>query len=300
MGRLAKLKRELILESNKRLLGEDKLGIEPVIDKGKYPVGYKVFFEEGKDTISDSDKTSAAQSLAKQIMDSLPTIEMFMSKDNINIPKFIMIGSGTSSTGSRDRNAELGRARMGEMKDIVFTAFDIVGDTIGKYVGKDVIEDLITTNTDSSYKPSDLNPIYDRNRSVPRDMDRYGYVVIEPLTTKGLTSKGIDSIADKMRDADDNILMADLTVDEEKIVNAIKELETYSDIVDLDNELRNDGGLEGFINDTITDGITSMGSDTEERESIVNAINNAASNSGKGKVAKISFAKGDAIVSIML
>ena len=36
------------------------------------------------------------------------------------------------------------------------------------------------------------------------------------------------------------------------------------------------------------------------REDIVNAINNAASNSGKGKVAKISFAKGGAIVSIML
>ena len=43
-----------------------------------------------------------------------------------------------------------------------------------------------------------------------------------------------------------------------------------------------------------------MGSDTEEREEIVNAINNAASNSGKEKVAKISFAPGGAIVSIML
>ena len=294
MGRLAKLKRELILESNKRLLGEN-LGIEPVIDKGKYPVGYKVFFEEGKDTISDSDKTRAAQSLAKQIMDSLPTIEKFMSKDNRNIPKFIMIGSGTSSTGSRDRNAELGRARMGEMKDIVFAAFDIVGDKIGKYVGKDVIEDLITTNTDSSYKPSDLNPIYDRNRSLPRDMDRYGYVVIEPLTTKGLTNKEIGSVGDKMRGADGYVYE-----DEEAIVKAIKELETYSDIVDLDYELRNNGGLEGFINKTITDGLTATGSDTEEREDIVNAINNAASNSGKEKVAKISYAKGGAIVSIML
>ena len=88
--------------------------------------------------------------------------------------------------------------------------------------------------------------------------------------------------------------------DEESIVNAIKELETYSDIVDLDYELRNNGGLEGFINNTITDGLTGMGSDTEEREDIVNAINNAASNRGKGKVAKISFAKDGAIVSIML
>tara|TARA_Y100000592_G_scaffold91261_1_gene151126 strand:+ start:311 stop:1192 length:882 start_codon:yes stop_codon:yes gene_type:complete len=293
MGRLAKLKRELILESNKRLLGEDKLGIEPVIDKSDGAAGYQVFFEEGKDTISDSDKKMAAQHLAKEIMRSLPTIERFRAEKNI--PKFITIGSGTSSTGSRDRNAELGRTRMEEMKDIVFMSFDIVGDITGKYVAKDVIEDLITTNSNSSYKPSDLNPIYDRNRSLPRDMDRYGFVVISPLTTMGLDKKDIGSVGDKMRAADGYVY------DEEKdIVDAIKKLETYSDIVDLDYELRNNGGLEGFINNTITDGLTGMGSDTEEREDIVNAINNAASNSGKGKVAKISFAKGGAIVSIML
>ena len=293
MGRLAKLKRELILESNKRLLGEDKLGIEPVIDPNEGSAGYQVFFEEGKDTISDSDKTMAAQHLAKEIMRSLPTIEKFMSQGNI--PKFITIGSGTSSTGSRDRNAELGRSRMEEMKDIVFIAFDVVGDTTGKYVGKDVIEDLITTKANTSYKPSDLNPIYDRNRSVPRDMERYGFVVVRPLTTMGLDKKSIGSVGDKMRSADGYVYE-----DEEAIVKAIKELETYSDIVDLDYELRNNGGLEGFINKTIKDGFTAMGSDTEEREDIVNAINNAASNSGKGKVAKINFASGGAIVSIML
>ena len=293
MGRLSKLKRELILESNKRLLGEDKLGIEPVIDPNEGSAGYQVFFEEGKDTISDSDKTMAAEHLAKEIITSLPTIERFMSQGNI--PKFITIGSGTSSTGSRDRNAELGRSRMEELKDIVFIAFDVVGDWSGNYVGKDVIEDLITTNSNSSYKPSDLNPIYDRNRSVPRDMDRYGFVEISPLTTMGLNKKSIGSVGDKMRSADGYVYE-----EEEDIVNAIKELETYSDIVDLDYELRNNGGLEGFINKTITDGLTGMGSDTEEREAIVNAINNAASNSGKGKVAKISFAKGGAIVSIMI
>ena len=263
MGRLAKLKRELILESNKRLLGEDKLGIEPVIDPNEGDAGYQVFFEEGKDTITDSDKTMAGQHLAKEIMRSLPTIEKFMAQGNI--PKFITIGSGTSSTGSRDRNAELGRARMEEMKDIIFTAFDIVGDTTGNYVGKDVIEDLITTKANSSYKPSDLNPIYDRNRSVPRDMERYGFVVVRPLTTMGLDKKSIGSVGDKMRGADGYVYE-----DEEAIVKAIKELETYSDIVDLDYELRNNGGLEGFINKTITDGLTSMGSDTEEREDIVN------------------------------
>ena len=246
MGRLLKLKRELILESNKRLLGEDKLGIEPVIDKSEGAAGYQVFFEEGKDTITDSDKTMAAEHLAKEIITSLPTIEKFMSQGNI--PKFITIGSGTSSTGSRDRNAELGRSRMEELKDIVFIAFDVVGDWSGKYVGKDVIEDLITTNSNSSYKPSDLNPIYDRNRSVPRDMDRYGFVEISPLTTMGLNKTGIGGLEDSLIGAKG----WNVDPDEEKIVNAIKKLETYSDIVDLDNELRNQGGLEGFINSTIT------------------------------------------------
>ena len=290
MGRLSKLKRELILESNKRVLGEDKLGIEPVIDKSRVPVGYSVFFEEGKDTISDSDKTMAAEHLAKDIMKSLPTIERFMSQGNI--PKFITIGSGTSSTGNRDRNAELGRSRMEEMKDIVFMAFDVVGGWTGDYVGKDVIEDLITTKTNSSYKPSDLNPIYDRNRSLPRDMDRYGFLVVRPLTTKGLTSKGIDGVENELIDAKG----LNFNPDEDVIRDAIKKLQTYSDIVDLDNELRNQGGLQGFINSTIKDGFTSWGSDTEEREEIRDAINKASKNSGKGTIAKIV---GD-VISIIL
>ena len=127
-------------------------------------------------------------------------------------------------------------------------------------------------------------------------MDRYGYVVIEPLRTKGLTSKGIDGVEDEL------IVAKGLNVnpDEDAIRDAIKKLQTYSDIVDLDNELRNQGGLEGFINSTIKDGFTEWGSDTEEREDIVKAINNAASNSGKGKIAKINFPSSGAIVSIML
>ena len=93
-------------------------------------------------------------------------------------------------------------------------------------------------------------------------MERYGFVEISPLTIMGLTSKGIDGVENEL------IVAKGWNVDpnESAIRDEIKKLQTYSDIVDLDNELRNQGGLQGFINSTITDGFTDWGSDREERE----------------------------------
>ena len=64
-------------------------------------------------------------------------------------------------------------------------------------------------------------------------------------------------------------------------------METYSDITDLNNELRNEGGLQRFINSSITSGFTTFGSDFKERREIEACLNRASKNSGKGKVAKI-------------
>ena len=76
--------------------------------------------------------------------------------------------------------------------------------------------------------------------------------------------------------------------DEEGVVNAIKRLETYSDITDLNDRYVNAkvGTLESAINDAITDGLTVWGSDTQERRKIVNHLNNIAKKSGKTQVAK--------------
>ena len=73
-----------ITEKLKTLLGEDKLGIEPVINQSARPVGYQMFFEEGEDTISDSDKTMAAEHSSRDIMNSLPTIEEFILVNTLN------------------------------------------------------------------------------------------------------------------------------------------------------------------------------------------------------------------------
>jgi hypothetical protein len=276
----------------KRVLKEESMGIEPVIDRNSKSVGVKIYFHEGKYEIDDNLKKLILNDtqLMNILRKSLPTIEKYMGTGKI--PKFITIGSQTSSTGSRDRNAEIGKKRIESMKNLIFDVLEELGDRSGFYVGEDTIESLMTINTDSNYKPSGLNPIYDRSKTKPKFNERYGYIEVKPIKTMGLDSKGIDRI-------EDNLLNAkgwNINPDEEKIVNAIAKLETYSDILDLDNELRREGGLEGFINSVITDGFTSMGSDREERMKIMDSINKASKNSGKGKIAKIV---GD-VISIIL
>ena len=118
----------------------------------------------------------------------------------------------------------------------------------------------------------------------------------EPITIKGLETIDIDNVADRLRNAKG----MNINPDEQRIVQAINKLQTYSDITDLNRELRDHGGLEKFINSTITDGRTRMGSDIEERIRIVKAINKAAANSGKGPIARIVGRFGNQMVSLGL
>ena len=68
----------------------------------------------------------------------------------------------------------------------------------------------------------------------------------------------------------------------QKIVLNISQLQTYSDITDLNKALidaRKDG-LEKFLNDQLFD-------DPDKKTQVVNSLNNCAQRSGKSPVAKI-------------
>ena len=117
----------------------------------------------------------------------------------------------------------------------------------------------------------------------PDAEERFGYIALLPLISAGNTPKGIDIIGDMLRIAKGY----NINPDEEGIAYAICKLQTFSDITDLNNELRNEGGLQNFINSSITNGWTSYGSDTEERKRIVDCLNKASENSQRGHVAKI-------------
>ena len=265
----------------KQYLGEALTDVEPVSTGG---IGFKVYFDEGKSSLPEDAKTLIVNQIKQNLKSSMKTIEKFYDSEKFDIPKFIEVGSATSSTGSRERNASLAQKRIDTMVDCIYDAFDELGEETGNVVGADYIKKFLTTNTDSTYEPTGLKKLYDANKSAPKASERFAYVLISPLQTKGHTASGINKIEDLLRIARG----WNVNPDEEGIAKAICKLETYSDIEDIDTELRDKGGLEYFINTSITNGLTSMGSDTKERRTIKACLNKASNASDKGDIADIA------------
>ena len=99
----------------------------------------------------------------------------------------------------------------------------------------------------------------------------------------GLEKDIIGNVEGKLIDASSiiNNFLID-NVDEEKIVKAIKVLQTYTDIKDLDRALKDarKGSLESFLNDQLSD-------DPNEKYQVVTHLNKCARRSGKGEIAKL-------------
>jgi len=120
----------------------------------------------------------------------------------------------------------------------------------------------------------------DPDKLDPNALERSAFIGIQTLKTMGLDTDSITDIEHDIERASGTF-----STEEEDIVNAIEELETYSDIVDLNKRFRNN--LQYQINSQITDGLTPGGSDTKERRKIVKHLNKAARRSGKADVAAI-------------
>jgi hypothetical protein len=116
------------------------------------------------------------------------------------------------------------------------------------------------------------------------DKERFAYITVNELKTVGLGKTQIGDLEDALRIARGY----NIDPDETGIALAICNLDTYSDIKDLNYELRDFGGLQGFINQTITDGLTKMGSDSEDRRLIQKCLNAASRRSNKGDIAAIA------------
>ncbi len=264
--------------TQKHYLSEAITAQEPIATSGS---GFKVFFGEGKFILPEEATVIVVTRLKQLLKSSMPTIEKFYNNSEFSIPKFIEIGASTSSTGSRETNAMIANKRIVAMEKLIQRAFMELGKETGNVVGADYVKSFMTTNTDSTYSPTGLISLYDANKSAPKPEERFAYVIIKPLKTMGKNESQLDVIEDML------IIARGLNInpDEDGIANAICKLQTYSDITDLNDELRGYGGLETFINTTITDGLTSLGSDTEEREKIKGCLNTAAKNSGKDDIA---------------
>ena len=281
MKRIIKLTEADLTRIVKRVMRESVSAVEPIANPGS---GFKVFFDEGKSELNLDAKRIIIDDIKSKLRSSMDVIEEFYDSKDFKLPKFIQVGAATSSTGSREANENLAQKRIDAMVDCIRIAFDELSKETGNDVGADYIKRFLTTNTYSTYKPSGLKKLYDANKSAPKAEERYAYVIIKPLSKSGKTKTQIGNIEDMLRIARGY----NVDPDEEGIAKAICRLETYSDITDLNYELRDKGGLQSFINTSITNGLTSMGSDISERRQIKFCLNKASKRSGKGEIADIA------------
>tara|TARA_Y100000310_G_scaffold199386_1_gene199368 strand:+ start:442 stop:1338 length:897 start_codon:yes stop_codon:yes gene_type:complete len=223
----------------------------------------------------DAVRSQIVNQIAVALTPSIPTLQQFLESEfSDQLSGFISLDSSTSHTGKEKTNSNIGEERLDFVEDIVYDALDKIGFRDTR------IKNLLISYTDKEYDYSNINQHMDPDKLDPNAMERSAFIGIQTLSTMGLDTDSITDIEHDIERASGTF-----STDEESIVNAIEELETYSDIVDLNKRFRNN--LQYQINSQITDGVTYGGSDTKERRKIVNHLNKAARRSGKADVAAI-------------
>jgi hypothetical protein len=273
--------------SSRHYLREATMAPEPVItDIGSI----QIFFpKDGDYIIPDVYQTDIKNWLRPLVKNSLPTIQKFYKNTTYPLPKFITIGAGTTSKGSYSANKRVAQRRISEVTGIVTDLLKEMG------INDEIIQKIITTNSDYTYNPTNLDGnFYDRTKAKSQDKERFAYISVSQLETKGLSADQITGVEHGLEDAIDangNPLFVNFDPDETEIVKQICKLKTYSDITDLNKRV---GNLQKWVNDSITD--EGFWDDSKERNQIMGCLNTAAKNSGKGKIVTIV---GDKLVIIL-
>jgi len=266
--------------SSRHYLREATMAPEPVITNSRTA---KIYFgEEGQYDLDTIDITFIENWLRPLIQNSLPTIQKFYKDTTYPLPKFITIGAGTTSKGSYNANQRVAQRRISEVTGIVTGLLEEMG------INDEIIQKIITTNSDYTYNPTDLDAnFYDRTKAKSQDTERFAYITVKQMTTKGLSTDQITGVEHELEYARGS----NIDPDETSIAHQICKLKTYSDITDLNTRV---GNLQNWVNGSITDDW--YGSDYKERNKIVGCLNTAANNSRKEDIAAIA---GDKITIIL-
>jgi len=266
--------------SSRHYLSESTMAPEPVISNS---MTVKVFFaKDGDYDLDTTDIKTIKNWLRPLVKKSLPTIQKFYKDTKYPLPKFITIGAGTTSKGSYSANQRVAQRRINEVTGIVTGLLKEMG------INDEIIQKIITTNSDYTYNPTNLDAnFYDRTKAKSQDKERFAYITVKQLETKGLSTDQITGVEHGLEDARG----LNIDPDEITIANQICKLKTYSDITDLNKRV---GNLQNWVNGSITDDW--YGSDYKERNKIVGCLNDASNNSGKGDIAAIA---GDKITIIL-
>jgi hypothetical protein len=259
----------------------NEVDLEPVLAGNSFTAA--VYFDEGKTEIPTNVKRMISGWISRKLAqgNTIQTIMKFQSLNkagatSMKVPPFIDLYVGTSSTGSYGTNRNVAEGRLKSLRDVCINALTNLG------IREDVAYQIVINKSNDAYNPTHWDEdFFDTSKMKPNSQERKCFITINPLTTAGLSDPMLDITRDKL-------VMAkgyNINPDEKAIVDAIKNLQTYSDITTLDRKLITQGGLQEFINSTIQNG-TFFG-DELERVELVKKLNRAAATSGKGKIAKV-------------
>lgn len=278
--RIIRLTESELVRLVKRVINE--VDLEPVYEGDGYTAS--ISFREGNGILPEDTKKAISR-WASNVLSNGSTIQTILQFQRLNkagassmkIPPFIEIYIGTSSTGSYGTNRQVAETRLRTLRDICVMTLTNLG------IREDVAFQLVVNKSDTTYSPTHWDEdFFDTSNMKPIPQERKCFITILPLKTKGLVDTELDTVRDRLVSAKGY----NINPDEWEIVRAINQLETYSDIESLNRKLKLQGGLQGFINSTITNGI--LADDIKERTKIVNALNRASNNSGKGQIATYS------------
>ncbi len=281
MKKVIKLTESELTALVKRVIKE--VAEEPIMDHTEQ-IAAAMFFDEGKTIPSYGE---AGQKFSNQLYaayvdtlaqflsrdsETIKTIEKFYDNPTMKLPKFISVNVGTSHSGTGEKNAAVAQGRLDFLMGIVMKALDKLG------LDSSVAKSLVVTNSNAQYKPKKLNAIYDPKKVQVNKFDRFGFIAVTPLKTKGLNTSGIQGVQKGLNFAssDINNIFVD-GVNEVAVLQFIKRLETFSDIQDLSKSIDAGGkwnSLEEFLNDQLFD-------DPEEMRKIANHLKKLALNSQK-------------------
>lgn len=249
-----------VIKEKKNLVNEAAVGPEPILSA---PIGMGTFyFDKGATVpnawngkkINDAIRNNLVQAVSEGIDFNFRAIEQFFDDDINKLPKFIKIMVKTDATGSDAENAAVGQGRLDYFTKLVGDAFIKAG------YRADMAKRFVIGNSDTDYQPAKVNRNLKDPSKVPGNPElRTARILLYQVEVRGLDTKGIQNVQGELNAASSimNNGFIDL-VDEDRIVTALSQIETYSDILDLsdaiaaqrDVRFRN---LEQFLNSQLFD-----------------------------------------------
>jgi hypothetical protein len=196
-----------------------------------------------------------------------------------HIDPLFTIHVGTSWEGTSEINKDVAQKRRTYMENIVM---DVVQEAcklqkLDIIPPKDLLQQFITPH--ESYKRSELLDTYGGNfdkENTPKDWwNRFGVIQVNNLVLKGLTPDKIAAIGAEMRTGENK-----LPDDTQKIVDELCKCETISDLDELNQNLKDRGGLEKMLNNTLgtSFGYPLMKDRKPDLKRAIDCINNVAPN----------------------